>query len=34
MSRVSALLLVSPLTLVPIIYSFVRSKQLERLGQL
>jgi hypothetical protein len=29
-----ALLLVAPLALVPIIYSFVRSKQLERLGQL
>jgi uncharacterized membrane protein len=29
-----ALLLVAPMTLVPIIYSFVRYKQLERLGQL
>jgi hypothetical protein len=29
-----ALLLVAPMAIVPIVYSFVRSKQLERLGQL
>ena len=29
-----ALLLVAPMAIVPTVYSFVRSKQLERLGQL
>jgi hypothetical protein len=29
-----ALLLIAPMALVPIVYSFVRYKQLERLGQL
>jgi hypothetical protein len=29
-----ALLLVAPMALVPIVYSFFRYKQLERLGQL